>query len=389
LWFVGQLISLIGTWMQSTAQGFLVFQLTHSSAYLGYIGFAVGIPSWLLMLYGGVIADRISRRSLLIMTQIAMMIPAFLLAALAFTGLVQPWHIIVLALWFGVANAFDAPTRQSFVIEMVDRESLTNAIALNSMLFNSATTLGPAAAGIIYAAVGPGWCFAINGLSFVAVILALVLMRLPSHLPLIPSKNSLWADLQEGFRFVIGHATIRLIISGLGIFTLFGMGMMVLMPAWSVNVLHGHARTNGLLFSARGLGSLFGALIAASLGNMGYRGQLLTSGSLAAPILLSLFAVSRWLPLSLITFVGVGLATMLVFNMMNALVQLQLPDHLRGRVMGIYTLTFFGLLPIGSLLSGVAAEHWGEPATVLLSALILFVIGFCAKVFFPQLSRLS
>jgi len=178
LWFWGQMVSLFGTWMQSTAQGFLVFQLTHSPAYLGYVGFAAGLPSWLFMLYAGVIADRMSRRTLLVITQTCMMVLAFIIAGLTFLGLVQPWHILVLALILGVANAFDAPARMAFVLEMVEREDLTNAIALNSAMFNSALVVGPAVAGITYAAFGPAWCFTINGFSFIAVIAALLAMRL-------------------------------------------------------------------------------------------------------------------------------------------------------------------------------------------------------------------
>src|SRR5262245_21500880 len=181
LWFQGHLVSLVGTWMQVTAQGFLVFQLTHSTAYLGYVGFAAGVPSLLFMLFGGVIADRVARRKLLLITQSTMMLLAFLLAALTFAQLVQPWHIILLALALGTANAFDAPAAQAFVLELVDRQDLTNAIALNSTLFNLATVVGPTVAGLTYAAVGPGWCFTLNGLSFIATIMALSRMQLPAH----------------------------------------------------------------------------------------------------------------------------------------------------------------------------------------------------------------
>jgi MFS family permease len=178
LWFIGQMISLVGTWMQGTAQGYLVYELTRSPAYLGYVGFAAGVPSWLFMLYGGVIADRMSRRTLLVITQTCMMLLAFLLAGLTFTGRVQPWHIIVLAFLLGTANAFDAPARQAFVLEMVDRQHLTNAIALNSTMFNLGTAIGPAMAGITYSLFGPAWCFTINAFSFLAVIAALLLMKL-------------------------------------------------------------------------------------------------------------------------------------------------------------------------------------------------------------------
>ena len=177
LWFMGQSASLVGTWMQVTAQGFLVFQLTHSPAYLGYVGFASGVPIWLFSLFGGVVG-RVSRRNMLLITQTTMMILAFILAALTFLGLVQPWQIVVLAFALGVANAFDAPARQAFVVELVAREDLGNAIALNSTMVNLGTAIGPALAGVTYALFGPGWCFTINGISFLAVIIALLLMRL-------------------------------------------------------------------------------------------------------------------------------------------------------------------------------------------------------------------
>ena len=185
LWFFGQMVSVLGTWMQVTAQGFLVYELTHSAAYLGYVGFASGVPAWLLMLYGGAVSDRVSRRLVLLVAQGVMMLLAIALALLTWSGHVQAWHIVLFALGGGVANAFDGPARQSFVLEMVDRQDLTNAIALNSSVFNLATTLGPAAAGVIYAAVGPGWCFGINAASFVGVIAALALMRLQP----LPAKH--------------------------------------------------------------------------------------------------------------------------------------------------------------------------------------------------------
>jgi MFS family permease len=181
LWFQGQLVSLFGTWMQTTAQGFLVFELTHSPEYLGYVGFAAGIPTWLFTLYGGVIADRVPRRTLLTVTQTSMMVLAFILAGLVFSHLVQPWHILALAFLLGVANSFDAPARQAFVGEMVAREDLTNAIALNATMFHMATAVGPAVAGFTYALFGPGWCFTLNGLSFIAVIAALRIVLNRAH----------------------------------------------------------------------------------------------------------------------------------------------------------------------------------------------------------------
>ena len=388
LWFNGQLASLVGTWMQTTAQGFLVFQLTNSPAYLGYVGFAAGVPSWLFTLYGGVISDRMSRRKLLIITQTSMMILAFVLAALTFANWVQPWHIVVLALLLGIANAFDAPARQSFVLEMVEREDMTNAIALNSTMFNSATAVGPAVAGVTYALLGPAWCFTINGLSFIAVIVALAMMDIKPQLPRARPTSAL-ADLKEGLRYTATHPTIRLLIIVATVTSLFGMGYATLLPAWAVAVLHGNSATNGFLQSARGVGSLLGAFMIASLGHFRFKGRLLTIGSLVFPIFLLVFAVVSWIPLSLLVLVGVGWGFMILLNMANALVQTHVPDELRGRVMGVYTLGFFGMMPVGALLAGAMAELTSEPITVVLGALI--TLGFAVWLWLrvPQLRSLE
>jgi MFS family permease len=375
LWFFGQMVSLFGTWMQMTAQGYLVFELTHSPAYLGYVGFSAGIPTWVLMLYAGVIADRVSRRTLLIITQTSMMVLAFILAALAFSHLVQAWHIIVLAFGLGVANAFDAPARQSFVLEMVEREDLTNAIALNSTMFNTATALGPAVSGVTYALFGPAWCFMINGISYIAVIVALLLMKLKSQTSPVRG-TSIKADLKEGIHYVKSHPMIRTLIGLVGVVCLFGISFSTLIPAWAVTVLRGDAKTNGLLLSARGTGALFSALFIASLGRFRFKGKLLTLGTFAFPILLIVFTFVRWLPLSLFMLVGVGGATILIMNLANALVQTLVPDSLRGRVMGIYALTFFGLMPIGALWIGAVAQHIGAPNAIIIASLIS--LGFAA-----------
>ena len=209
LWFTGQAASLIGTWMQFTAQGFLVFKLTHSPAFLGYVSFAYGAPVWLFTLFGGVISDRLPRRNLLLVTQTTMMILAFILAGLTFLGHIQPWHIVLLALGLGVVNSFDTPARQAFAVELVERKDLGNAIALNSTMFNLATAIGPAIAGVTYAVFGPGWCFTINGVSFIAVIAALSMMRLKPQAPRARTGTAL-DDLKEGLRYVINQPTIRI-----------------------------------------------------------------------------------------------------------------------------------------------------------------------------------
>jgi MFS family permease len=388
LWYVGQLLSLMGSWMQITAQGYLVFQLTHSPAFLGYVGFAAGAPTWLFMLYGGVIADRLPRRTLLIYTQISMMCLAFVLAALTFTGLVRPWHIIMLASMMGVAMAFDAPARQSFVLELVGRADLTNAIALNSTMFNSATAVGPAAAGLTYALFGPAWCFLINGISYVAVIVALFLMRIEIR-PKEARGVSTLTDLREGVRYALHEPVIRTLIIVVAATSLFGFSFATLIPAWAVKVLHGNATTNGYLQSARGVGALISALLIATLSRHDIKGKLLTIGTFVFPALLLLFSLVSWVPLSLLVMLGVGAALILVMNLANALVQSVVPDRLRGRVMGVYSLTFFGLMPIGALWVGMAAEHLGEPVAVVIGAGVSLVVASLLFIQAPRLRRLS
>jgi MFS family permease len=377
LWFAGQLVSLFGTWMQSTAQGFLVFQLTHSPAYLGYVGFAAGMPTWLLMLYGGVVADRVPRRTLLVLTQACMMGLAFVLAALTFTRRVQPWQVAALAGALGVANAFDAPARHAFVVELVTREDLTNAIALNATMFNAATALGPAMAGVTYAWLGPAWCFTLNGISFLAVIAALLMMGLePRRDPARAGRAG--AELREGLHYMVAHLPIRTLILVVGMFSLFGVSVGTLIPAWAVKILHGNATTNGLLQSAYGVGAVGSALLIAARGASLGRGRLLTLGTLLVPIGLLVFAVTRSTPLSLLVMAMVGAARILVMNLANAMVQSQVPDALRGRVMSIYSLVFFGAMPLGALWVGAIAERLGEPLAIVLNGALLLVLAFAA-----------
>ncbi len=374
LWFFGQMTSLFGTWMQSTAQGYLVYELTHSPAFLGYVSFASGIPCWLLILLGGVVADRVPRRRLLVVTQSLQMGLAFILASLAFLRVVRPWHIILLAFLLGVTNAFDTPARQSFVLELVGREDLTNAIALNSTMFNMAVVVGPASAGLAYAAFGPAWCFLLNGISFIAVIAALLLMRLQQPAAR-PRHSSAMKDLYEGLRYTLAHPVIRTLIAMMSIAAVFCVSYSTLFPAWSVEILHGDAKTNGLLVSTRGVGSLLAALAIASLARAGVRGRLLTFGTFLFPFALLGFALARSLPMALLCLLGTGAAQVLFSNLANALVQTQAADELRGRVMGIYSLTFMGLMPLGGLLAGVVAQAIGEPLTVGLAAGIGFLLA--------------
>lgn len=388
LWFSGQLVSLIGTWMQSTAQGYLIYSLTGSSAYLGYIALAAGIPTWFFTLYGGVIADRISRRTLLVITQSSMMILAFILSILVFTNTVQPWHILVLAFLLGIATAFDAPTRQSFVRELVTREHMTNAIALNSSIFNLGTVVGPAVAGLTYAAIGPAWCFAINGVSFIAVIIALVVMKIDRQVERI-SKTSAMVELKEGISYVLHHKIIRGLILNMALLSIFGNGVFALMPAWAVEILKGDVRMNGWLLSARGIGALMGTLLIAYIGNRKLRGKLWAWGNLSLPLFWVIFSFLTHAPSTLIVTVFVGLSFVISVNLTNAMIQTEVTDELRGRVMGIYILVFFGLTPIGSLLAGVIAQRFGEQITVLGSGLIMLVLATFVAIRMPYLRHVD
>jgi len=386
LWFWGQIISLFGMWMESTALGFLVFELTRSPAYLGLVGFVTGVPTWMFMLYAGVIADRMPRRTLLMITQTVMMVLAFAIAALTFLHWIQPWHILVMAFLLGTANAFEAPARQSFVLEMVGVEDMTNAIALNSAMFSTAMAVGPMAGGLIYAFFGPAWCFAINGVSFIAVIVALKRMKLEPFVPK-PGRTSALADLKEGLKHVAAHPLIRTIVGLIGAVSLVGISFATLLPAWSVNVLHGDARTNGYLQSARGLGALVAALLIASLGRFRFRGKLLTFGTFALPVTVAVFSLIRWTPLALVIICASGLSHILIFNLSNALVQTHSPNALRGRIMSVYTFIFFGLAPLGMLAVGFTAEKIGQKATLLAGAGLMLAAATAVAVFMPHLRR--
>lgn len=374
LWFFGQLISMTGSWTQTAAQSYLLYEMTQSPAFLGYLGFANGAPTWFLTLYAGVIADRLPRRTLMVIIQSLFMIFAFATALLIFSGAIQPWHILALSALTGIAGAFEAPTRQAFVANLVEHKDLTNAIALNATMFNSAVVIGPAIGGIIYAAFGPGWCFTINGITYLAVIIALWLMQLEPHQPRA-NRNSVLADATEGLKYVRSNSTIILLMIGLAMASLFGFGSMSISPAWAVNVLGGDVRTNSLLLSARGIGSVIGALAVAALAYRPIKGRLWMYGAMIPPLALILFALARWLPFSLAALVLFGLGQMTFLNTTNALVQTQVGNELRGRVMSIYTLVMFGSFPIGSLLAGSMAQWLGEPAAIFINAAVLLVFA--------------
>lgn len=389
LWFFGQATSLVGTWMQSVAQGWLVYQLTGSKLALGAISFAGSIPTLFLMLPAGVLADRFPKRKLLLMTQTAMMLCAFALAALAASGVLQVWHIGVLAFGLGVANSFDAPARQSLAVEMVeDRRDMMNAIAMNSTMFNLARIAGPAIGGVVLAHLGAVWCFALNGLSFLAVLVALWRMRLP-QVALAPQNEPFAAQIVTGLRYIWGSTPIRTIIALVGVSSLFGLSYATLMPAYVVDVLHVGEAGLGSLSAAVGVGALIGSLAVASLGSFRRKGLLLAAGSLIFPLALLSFAQTRYLPLSLACLALVGFGFVMQNATSNTLVQSIVPDDLRGRVMGAYTLTFFGTTPFGALLAGTLAQALGPALAVVLSAGVTLAFAAGVLLATPVLRRLE
>lgn len=393
LWFTGQVISLMGSWMQMIAQGIFVYELTGNPAFLGYVSFASGLPTTLLSLYGGIIADKFSKRSLMIVTQTVMMVLAFILSWLAFTNTVQPWMIIVLSFLLGVANAFDAPARMAFTVEMVGKEDLGNAIALNSMMFNLGTAVGPAASGIVYALFGPGWCFFINGLSFIFIIAALMMMRLPKHVPQ-KAKISQLSALKEGLSYAYKHETIRTIIINIAVVTLFAFSFMTLLPAWPKKVfgimnLQSAEMSNGFLQSVRGIGAFAAGMIGAYVSTTNVKGRFMFFAQMVFPVCLIIFSVSRLMPLSYAIMLGLGFSIMVFFNMNMILVQTHVEDRFRGRVMGLYNLAFMGLIPIGGFMAGSVASFLGEQATVFLFAIIAGLFGVSLHIFKPMLKHLQ
>lgn len=389
LWFWGQMASLVGTWMQTTAQGFLIFELTKSPAMLGLVGFAAGIPFWGFSFISGVITDRFSRRNILLFTNAVMMMLAFILAFLVFTGTVQPWHIVLLAFGTGIANAFDSPARLAFVPELVDdREDYPNAIALNSTFVNLAFVVGPAAAGLVYAWKGPGWCFVINGISFIAIIIALLMMRIR---PLLytHSNDSMLNQLKEGIQYTLHHPDIRIIMLLVIFISVVGNGYTTLLPAWVVTILGGDSALNGWMQSARGFGAFAAALMIASLGRIQFKGKLLTLGSFIFPVMLFIWALARAVPLSLIFVALSGWGYLIILNMAQTLVQVNVSDHLRGRVMGIYTFAFFGMMPIGAILGGGVAEWIGEPLTVMIGAVVCLIMAILIFLKIPSIRNLK
>ncbi|HYM74985.1 MAG TPA: MFS transporter [Candidatus Dormibacteraeota bacterium] len=377
LFFSGQLISLIGTWMQTVAQSWLVYKLTGSGLLLGSVGFASQIPVFLIAPIGGITADRSNRQRVVIATQTASMILALVLAALTLTHKVHVWHIFVLAALLGVVNAFDIPGRQAFLVDMVGKEDLMNAIALNSSMFNGARVIGPAVAGVLVARLGEGWCFFANGVSYIAVIIGLLMMNV--HAPAkASSQTSPLEHIIEGFQFVSRTAPIRALLILLGVVSVAGMPYVVLMPIFADKILHnggqefaslirshdlGAVRL-GILMGAAGVGALLGALTLAVRSGVKGLGTWVSVCCAGFGISLILFAFSTSFWLSVLLLLPVGYFIMLQMASSNTLIQVMVPDALRGRAMALYSMMFMGMAPLGALMGGALSDRLGAPWTV-------------------------
>ncbi len=382
LFFGGQGISLIGTWIQRIAQSWLVYRLTDSVFLLGIVGFCTQMPTFLVAPFAGVIIDQKNRYKILLVSQILAAMQALILAILVLTDLIQVWHIIVLGVILGIINAFDMPSRQSLVVEMIEhRDDLSNAIALNSTMVNGARLIGPPIAGVMIGAFGEGICFLLNAASFFAVIMALLAMKLKLE-KVRKSRANMFADLKEGVRYAFGFAPIRAILLLLALVSIMGMPYAVLMPVFARDILHGGPHTLGFLMGSVGVGALAGALYLASRKTVVGLDKGITAAAMVFGAGLVLFSFSPYVWLSMILLFFVGMGMMMQMAASNTVIQTIVDDDKRGRVMSFYAMAFFGMAPLGSLIAGSLGSRIGTPTTVMLGGLCCIIGGL---VFWRQL----
>lgn len=384
LFFSGQMVSLIGSWMQRIAESWLVYQLTHSAWMLGLVAFGGQVPIFLLGPLAGVAADRVNRHRLIVATQTASMVLAFILAFLTFTHRVTVLWILFLAMLLGVVNAFDMPGRQAFILDMVERSDAMNAIALNSSVFNLARLIGPAVAGLIVAAVGEGWCFLINGISYIAVIAGLLAMRLPRKAERPASSNSVFEHFLEGFRYVRQALPLRVLLLLLGVNSLFVAPYIVLLPIYAGSIFHSGASGFGWLTGAAGAGALTGALLLTSREGVRGLGKLIGTMTLVLAVGVIGFAFSRHMGLSLLLLYVVGGCQMTVVASANTLLQTLTEDRFRGRVMSFYAMMVRGMFPFGSLLVGWLAARVTAPPALAAGGVMALLGGTVFLVMLPR-----
>jgi MFS family permease len=374
IYWTGFTISLVGTWMQTLAQSWLVWDLTRSPFWLGIVGAMPQLPSLILGSIGGVLVDRTVKRRLLVITQSGLALSALALAVVTLAGVVRVEHVVIIAAVTGLFTAVDTPARLSFVSEIVGKEYLGNAIALNSTTFNAARLIGPSIAGLLIPLVGTGGCFLVNALSFGAMIVALMMMRdLPA--PTFDTSTSVVAQWREAFRYVARARVPRALILNVVVFSAFSYSYVVLMPVFADGILEAGVRGLGLMMGSVGVGALAGGIWQAALSSKARRGRVVIFGAFTLSTALLLFSFSRSLLLSVIILAFVGLASISMLASTNTLLQTLAPDHLRGRVLGFYTTAFMGVMPIGSMIVGTAAAEYGAPYTIAAGAIICLIVA--------------
>ncbi len=389
LYFSGQSVSLIGTWIQLIALNWLVYELTHSALLLGVVGFVTRIPSFFLSPFAGVVIDRMNKFKLLLWTQILSMIQAIILAVLVLTGAVQVWHILVLGGLLGIINSFDAPVRQSFIVEMIGKkEDLSNAIALNSILVNIARLLGPTIAGILVALVGEGWCFSINAASYIAIVASLLMMDVTEH-TIASEKSRPLAELREGFSYVKNFTPIRNLLLLLALVSLMGMPFQVLMPVFAKDIFRGGSHTLGFLMSAVGIGALSGGFYLATMKTVLGYGKKIIFATMIFGCSLAVFSHVTYLPLALVCLLFTGLGMMMQMTGINTVIQTLVDDDKRGRTMSFHAMAFFGMVPFGNLLSGVLADSIGVQNTLLAGGLCCMLAATFAAYSLPKMRELT
>jgi MFS family permease len=388
LFFSGQSISLIGTWMQRIAMPWLVYHMTGSALLLGVVGFAGQIPTFILSPVAGVLTDRWNRYRVLLVTQIFSMIQAFILALLCLAGVIRIWEIVGLSIALGCINAFDVPSRQSFVIDMVEKkEDLGNAIALNSLMFNGARLIGPSIAGVMLASTGEGICFLLNAISYMFVIVSLFMMKIKAR-EVIDKKSNILKELKDGLQYTFGFPPIKHLIILLSIISLMGMSYSVLMPVFAKEILHGGSHTYGFLMGASGFGALMGAIFLASRNTVLKMGRIVPAAAILFGVGLIILSFSRDFPFAFILMVFIGMGMMLQTAASNTIIQTITDDDMRGRVMSFYTMAIMGTAPFGSLMAGGLAKVIGTQGTILAGGIVVITgaLFFLRKL--PELKTL-
>ena len=388
LFFGGQGISMIGTWMQQIAMSWLVYRLSGSALLLGVVAFSSQIPIFLFASIAGVYADRWNRHRILIVTQILAMVQALILAFLTLTYVIHVWHIIVLSVFLGMINAFDMPTRQSFVIELIEKpEDLGNAIALNSFMFNGARLVGPAVAGVLIGILGEGVCFLMNGISFLGIVFALIAIKVPAKKKVVKASRRIWQDLREGYAYAFGFAPIRFILLQLSLASFMGMSYTVLMPIFAKDILHGGPHTLGFLMAASGIGALTGAIYLASRQTILGLVRFIAYASAIFGVGLIIFALSQVFLLSVLMMFVTGFGMIVQMASSNTILQSIVEDDKRGRVMSIYATAFIGMAPLGNLFAGTLASWIGAPNTIILSGMACIMGSLLYTVNLPQIKK--